>query len=170
MRQQIIISGLGGQGAVTLTRLLAEAALASGLPVIASETHGMAQRGGTIISMVKVGSFRGPLIPAGAADVGLFLYEKNLAVHRHYLKPGGILVVNSAVQGNYLKVDALGLAAHSGLPAVAANLIVLGFAAGRNLLFCRDAMLEEIIREKSPPRFCETNVQAFLTGIKAAAA
>ena len=89
MKQQIIVSGLGGQGALTVTRLLAEAAAALGLEVITSETHGMAQRGGTVISMVKVGPFRGPLIPAGAADVGLFLHEKNLGVHRSYLAPGG---------------------------------------------------------------------------------
>ena len=70
MKQQIIVSGLGGQGALTLTRLLAEAAAAMGLSVITSETHGMAQRGGTVISMIKVGPFRGPLIPAGEADRG----------------------------------------------------------------------------------------------------
>ena len=63
---------------LTLTRVLAEAADGAGLEVITSETHGMAQRGGTVISMVKVGPFRGPLIPAGSADVGLFLAEENL--------------------------------------------------------------------------------------------
>ncbi|MFW6123499.1 MAG: 2-oxoacid:acceptor oxidoreductase family protein, partial [Thermodesulfobacteriota bacterium] len=110
MKQQIIVSGLGGQGAVTLSRLIAEAALALGLAVITSETHGMAQRGGTVISMVKVGPFRGPLIPAGSADLGLFLHEKNLPVHRHYVKPAGVLVVNSAHPGDDLHLDALGLA------------------------------------------------------------
>ena len=99
MKQQIIVSGLGGQGALTVTRLLAEAAAALGLEVITSETHGMAQRGGTVISMVKVGPFRGPLIPAGAADVGLFLHEKNLGVHRGYLAPGARVFVNSAAPG-----------------------------------------------------------------------
>ena len=74
MKQQIIVSGLGGQGAVTLTRLLAEAALALGVPVLTSETHGMAQRGGTVISMVKAGDFRGPLVPPGPPDLGLFLH------------------------------------------------------------------------------------------------
>ncbi len=96
MKQQIIVSGLGGQGALTLTRLLAEAAAAMGLPVITSETHGMAQRGGTVISMIKVGPFRGPLIPAGEADRGLFLHPKNLAVHRFYLRDGGAVFVNAA--------------------------------------------------------------------------
>ena len=123
MKQQIIVSGLGGQGAVTLTRLLAEAALALGMPVITSETHGMAQRGGTVISMVKVGNFRGPLIPAGAADLGLFLHGKNLAVHRHYLKPGGTMIVNGTTPGDHLSLDALGLAAGLTLSFVLARLV-----------------------------------------------
>jgi indolepyruvate ferredoxin oxidoreductase beta subunit len=167
MKQQIIVSGLGGQGAVTLTRMLAEVALAMGLPVITSETHGMAQRGGTVISMVKVGNFHGPLIPAGAADLGLFLHEKNLAVHQHYVKPGGTLVVNGTTPGDYLLVDALGMAASLGLAPVTVNLIILGFAAGRSLLFCKDNLLEKIIREKSPPRFREGNLAAFQAGKKA---
>jgi indolepyruvate ferredoxin oxidoreductase beta subunit len=168
MKQQIIVSGLGGQGAVTLSRLLAEAALALGLPVLTSETHGMAQRGGTVISMIKAGPFRGPLILAGTADLGLFLTEKNLPVHRHYLKPGGTLVVNCANPGDYLAVDALALAAGRGLPPVSANLILLGFAAGKGALFCQADLLEEIIREKSPPRFREGNLQAFEAGRGAA--
>lgn len=169
MKQQIIISGLGGQGAVTLSRLLAEAALALGLPVITSETHGMAQRGGTVISMVKVGPFRSPLIPAGSADVGLFLHEKNLPVHRYYLKPEGTPVVNCATPGDYLHLDALGLASGLGLAPVTANLILLGFAAGKRLLFCQADLLEEIIRDKSPERFRGGNLRAFGEGLKAAA-
>ena len=169
MKQQIIVSGLGGQGAVTLSRLLAEAALAMSLPVITSETHGMAQRGGTVISMVKVGEFRGPLIPAGSADVGLFLQEKNLPAHRHYIKPEGSMVVNGATSGDYLHLDALELAIGLGLPPVAGNLILLGFAAGKSLLFCRDDLLEEIIREKSPERFREENLKALREGINRAA-
>ena len=169
MKQQIIVSGLGGQGAVTLSRLLAEAALALGLPVITSETHGMAQRGGTVISMVKVGPYRGPLVPAGSADVGFFLHEKNLPVHRHYLKPQGALVVNCAKPGDYLHLEALGLASGMGLPPVAANLILLGFAAGKGLLFCRDDLLEGIIHQKSPERFREGNLKAFRGGLQAAA-
>jgi indolepyruvate ferredoxin oxidoreductase, beta subunit len=169
VKQQIIVSGLGGQGAVTLTRLLAEAALALGLPVITSETHGMAQRGGTVISMVKAGPFRGPLIPAGSADVGLFLHDKNLPVHRYYVKPGGFLVANSAAPGDYLHLDALDLATGLGLPPVAGNLILLGFAAGKGLLFCQDDLLEQIIRDKSPERFREGNLKAFGEGVNAAA-
>ena len=169
MKQQIIVSGLGGQGAVTLSRLIAEAALALGLAVITSETHGMAQRGGTVISMVKVGPFRGPLILAGSADLGLFLHEKNLPVHRHYVKPAGALVVNSAHPGDDLHLDALGLASGLGLPPVTGNLILLGFATEKGLLFCQDNLLKGIIRDKSPEHFREGNLRAFEEGIKTAA-
>ena len=135
MKQQIIVSGLGGQGALTLTRLLAEAAAAMGLSVITSETHGMAQRGGTVISIIKVGPLRGRLIPAGEADRGLFLHVKNLAVHRFYMKPGGAAFVNAALPGDYLSLDAQSLAATHGLPRVSANLILLGYTTGQSGLF-----------------------------------
>ncbi len=170
MKQQIIISGLGGQGALTLTRLLAEAAAAAGLEVITSETHGMAQRGGAVISMVKAGPFRGPLIAAGEADLGLFLHPDSLAVHRHYLRPGGILFVNSAVAGEYRAVDGWGLAATRGLPPVSANLILLGYAAASGGLFCTATDLEGIIAEHTPERFRETSLMAFRAGGEAAAA
>ncbi|MBM4301213.1 MAG: pyruvate ferredoxin oxidoreductase [Deltaproteobacteria bacterium] len=169
MKQQIIVSGLGGQGALTLTRLLAEAAAAAGLPVITSETHGMAQRGGTVISMIKVGPFRGPLIPAGEADRGLFLHLKNLAVHRFYLREDAAVFINTALSGDYLSVDARSLAAAHGLPPVAANLILLGFAAGKGGLFAGPDLLAEMIAAKTPERFREASLKAFQAGLAAAA-
>ena len=169
MKQQIIVSGLGGQGALTLTRLLAEAAAALGLSVITSETHGMAQRGGTVISMIKVGPFRGPLIPAGEADLGLFLHPKNLAVHRFYLREGAAAFVNAALPGDYLSLDAQALAAAHALPPVAANLILLGYAAGQGGMFAEPNLLAELIAAKTPERFREASLRAFHVGLSAAA-
>jgi len=168
LKQQIIVSGLGGQGALTLTRLLAEAAAAAGLLVITSETHGMAQRGGTVISMIKVGPFRGPLIPAGEADRGLFLHPRNLAVHRFYMKPGGAVFVNAAAPGDYLHLDARSLAEKHGLPPVAANLILLGYAAGKGGVFAGPALLGEVIAARTPERFREASLKAFQIGLDAA--
>jgi indolepyruvate ferredoxin oxidoreductase beta subunit len=168
VKQQIIVSGLGGQGALTLTRLLAEAAAALSLPVITSETHGMAQRGGTVISMIKVGPFRGPLIPAGEADRGLFLHSKNLAVHRFYLKPGSVVFINSAAPGDYLNIDARALAASHGLPPVAANLILLGYAAGKGGLFAKPDFLMEMVTVKTPERFRDASLRAFKVGLDTA--
>jgi indolepyruvate ferredoxin oxidoreductase beta subunit len=167
LKQQIIVSGLGGQGALTVTRLLAEAAAALGLEVITSETHGMAQRGGTVISMIKVGPFKGPLIPAGAAEVGLFLAGKNLEVHRGYLAPEARIYVNSAAPGDYFRVDARRLAEDMGAP-VAANLILLGFAVAQGGFFCGVELMERLIAEKIPARFRDTNLAAFRLGVAAA--
>jgi indolepyruvate ferredoxin oxidoreductase beta subunit len=146
---------------------LAEAAAALGLSVITSETHGMAQRGGTVISMIKVGPFRGPLIPAGEADLGLFLHLKNLAVHRFYLREGGAVFVNTALPGDYLSLDAQALAAAHGLPPVAANLILLGYAAGQGGLFTAPGLLAELIAAKTPARFREASLLAFQVGLGA---
>ena len=167
MKQQIIVSGLGGQGALTVTRVLAEAAAALGLEVLTSETHGMAQRGGTVISMIKVGPFRGPLIPAGRADVGLFLHPRNLGAHRYYLREDGAVFVNTPAPSDYQAIDASGLARQMGAP-VAANLILLGYAAARRGLFCGPEILEQVIKDQTPARFRELNLKAFRLGAAAA--
>jgi indolepyruvate ferredoxin oxidoreductase beta subunit len=73
MKMQIAIVGRGGQGVLFLTRLLTEGALEMGLEVMASETHGMAMRGGSVISTLKVGPFKGSLIGSGRAEVMLVL-------------------------------------------------------------------------------------------------
>ncbi|MFH1985424.1 MAG: 2-oxoacid:acceptor oxidoreductase family protein [Pseudomonadota bacterium] len=134
LHQQIVISGLGGQGVLFVTRLLAEAAMDKGLPVFTAETHGMAQRGGTVLSHLKVGAFYSPLIRPGQADGLLSLKAETLAQHGAYLKPGGWTVVNHgavpvATAKGCSGIDAESLARGLGqLRAV--NLIVLGYALG----------------------------------------
>jgi indolepyruvate ferredoxin oxidoreductase beta subunit len=138
------------------------------LAVITSETHGMAQRGGTVISMIKVGSFRGPLIPAAGADRGLFLHPKNLAVHRFYMKPGGAVFVNAATPGDYFAVDSRALADSHNLPPVAANFILLGYAAGRGGLFAGPELITEVIAARTPAGLREASLLAFQVGRSAA--
>ncbi len=136
IRQQIVLSGLGGQGILFLSRLLAEAAIAAGFPVLTSETHGMAQRGGVVVSHLKVGGFDSPLVRTGHADLLLVLKEENVALHREFLADGGAIVVNApiptdagpGVRVHAVDADALALAA--GSPHVA-NLVLLGFAFAR---------------------------------------
>ncbi len=133
VEQQIVISGVGGQGVLFITRLLAEAAIRKGLPVLTSETHGMAQRGGTVVSHLKVGAFSSPMIRRGRADGLLALKAENVAQFQSYLKPGGWVVVNGEGDVNApedmltLAVDAAGLARQVGNPR-AVNLVLLGFA------------------------------------------
>jgi indolepyruvate ferredoxin oxidoreductase beta subunit len=76
MKVQMIVSGVGGQGVLFATRIFAEMALAEGYPLIGSETHGMSQRGGSVITHLKIGDFESPLVRKGRADV-LFSLEKN---------------------------------------------------------------------------------------------
>ena len=131
-RQQIVISGVGGQGVLFVTGLLAEAAILKGLRVFTSETHGMAQRGGTVLSHLKVGSFSSPLIRAGNASGLLALKANGLTQHGYYLKPGAWAVVNSrqdATAGSGVltyAVDAERLARQIQNPK-SVNLILLGF-------------------------------------------
>ena len=101
--------------------------------------------------------------------MGLFLQAQNLAVHRFYLKPGGAAFVNTGTPGNYLNVDAKALAQAQGFPPVAANLILLGYAAAQGGLFCAADLLAGLIQAKTPPRFRDSNLNAFHLGVKTAA-
>ena len=161
MQQQLIISGVGGQGVLFVTRLLAEAAINKGLPVFTSETHGMAQRGGTVLSHFKVGDFSSPLIRPRQADALLLLKAENLAAHGNFLKPGGWVVSNAGAdikQQNEIPVhgvDADSLAQKIGNPK-AVNLIVLGFALAQAVktenkggkLFCAMADIESVLKNR----------------------
>lgn len=95
MNHQIVISGLGGQGVLFVTRVLAQACMDDDKRVLTSETHGMAQRGGTVISHLKVGTFNSPLIRPGNADLLLTLKQENYLQHRGFLKLDGKALVNS---------------------------------------------------------------------------
>ncbi|MDX9786662.1 MAG: 2-oxoacid:acceptor oxidoreductase family protein [Desulfobacterales bacterium] len=129
---QIVISGVGGQGVLFITQLMAEAAIRKGFPVFTAETHGMAQRGGTVISHLKVGPFASPLIRPGEADGLIALKAESLDQHSGYLKPGAWAAVNSSAStkktsglcAHHLNADLL--AQNIDNPR-AINLIMLGF-------------------------------------------
>ena len=165
MKQQIIVSGIGGQGVLFLTRVIAQVAVNRNIPVLTSETHGMAQRGGTVLSTIKVGPFAGPLIRAGQGDVGLLLWEANLEVHRGLLKPDARLLVSAEGAGEGERIDAAGIARILG-NAVLANLVLLGLAVKRQALFCTAEECEEAIRQLAPAKFVEQNIEAFREGFK----
>jgi indolepyruvate ferredoxin oxidoreductase beta subunit len=164
MKQQIIVSGIGGQGALFVTRVIAQAAVDQGIPVLTSETHGMAQRGGTVISTIKVGGFASPLIRTGQADVGLLLWENNLDVHRPLMKSNGIMVINAAAAGEGIRLDASAIARELG-NAVLANLVLLGRAVRHNALFCDEQACIAAITRLAPERFVEHNLRAFAEGL-----
>ncbi|MFA5027884.1 MAG: 2-oxoacid:acceptor oxidoreductase family protein, partial [Candidatus Methylomirabilota bacterium] len=158
---------LGGQGVLFLTRVLAEAAVLAGAEALTSETHGMAQRGGAVVSTVKVGLFHGPLVASGEAEAGLFLVPENLAVHGHFLRPDAAVFVNGTRPTGHPTLDAEALAAAAGAPR-SGNLTLLGFAAGRGGLFLGPDAFEAAIRRVTPERVLTQNLAAFRAGVAAA--
>ena len=155
IKQQIVISGVGGQGVLFVTRLLAEAAMMKGFPVLTSETHGMAQRGGTVVSHLKIGDFSSPLIRPFTADGLLALKPESLTLHGGFVRPGGWAVINGSQPlqeyGELMVslVDADTLARGIGnLKSI--NLIMLGAALSRlsatkDLLFCTLADIQAVL-------------------------
>ena len=182
INQQIIISGVGGQGVLFVTRLLAEAAINKKLAVFTSETHGMAQRGGTVLSHFKVGNFSSPLIRPAQADGLLALKAENLAQHGGFLKNGGWVVANGeddVKKNNSLPLDAVDadtLAQEIGNPK-AVNLIVLGFALAMaekkggtgNSLFCSLAEIKAVLEGRfgKNQKMLEASLKALEAGYSA---
>lgn len=137
---RIILAGLGGQGVVFLTRLLAKTAVSLGCPVMISETHGMSQRGGSVLSHFKIGGNQAPLIRRGTADILLALDRDEAIRNLSFLRPGGLLLLNSdeplptevsellaelAIDVHRLSANAIALTLGT---AGVANVVMAGFA------------------------------------------
>ena len=89
----IIVAGLGGQGVLKVTDILAEAIFQSGYDIKKSEVHGMSQRGGSVQSEVRYGrSIGSPMVPAGECDILAVLDNTQTEVVLHQLKAGGVLI------------------------------------------------------------------------------
>lgn len=192
MNKDILICGVGGQGTVLASKIIAAAAMEEGNPVHSAETIGMAQRGGSVTSHVRIGGEAySPLIPFGGADM-LLAFEPGEAVRNlRYLKKGGIAVVNiSAVKpvteslketgydGSemtaYLKekcscifVNAEEVCRPFGSTKFF-NIIMLGVAAGSGHLGLEKDTLLKQIEQRVPSRFLDVNLRAFQTGIEIA--
>jgi indolepyruvate ferredoxin oxidoreductase, beta subunit len=90
-----VLSGLGGQGILFMTRVLANAAFDKKYNVLGAETHGMAQRGGSVVSHLRIGDVRSSLVRAGAADFLISTDEFEAYRYLPYLKKGGVLFANA---------------------------------------------------------------------------
>jgi indolepyruvate ferredoxin oxidoreductase beta subunit len=89
----VVLAGLGGQGVIKASDILADAALRAGLDVKKSELHGMSQRGGSVTSDVRFGErVLSPMVPRGEADFLVVLAESEVEVARAMLRPGGVLL------------------------------------------------------------------------------
>ncbi len=91
---RIYFAGVGGQGTLTATVLLAKAAMKKGLPVTAGEVHGMVQRGGVVESTLLIGGYKSPRISKGEADIVLGFEPLETLRALPFLKPGGTIISN----------------------------------------------------------------------------
>ena len=185
MNKNIILCGVGGQGTVLASRLISSAAMARNIPVLSAETIGMAQRGGSVFSHLRMGEdLCSPMIARGEADL-ILGFEPGEAVRLlPFLKPEGQVVVSSrAVMPvtaalsdtgyraedmlEYLSarvsrltvVDAEKALREVGSPKVL-NLILLGAAVRGGALGLDEADLEAAVRSRIPQKFHELNLRA----------
>ena len=185
----VTLVGVGGQGTILVSDLLALAAMAAGFDVKKSEIHGMSQRGGSVISQVRFGAHvHSPIIPEGGTDI-LVAFERTEALrYAHLLKPGGIFLVNhlektpvsvsSGAQPPLQDPDAR-LAAYPGLRLVeaealakqagnprTANVVLLG-ALSRDLPAISAEAWQAALHQRVPAKFLDVNLRAFTLGANA---
>lgn len=177
----IIIVGVGGQGILLTSKILGYLALEMGEQVKVSEVHGMSQRGGSVITHVRMGQdVHSPLIDPGEADF-VISFEKLEALRaEHFLRPGGTLIANTqeilpmpVIMGaaaypkeqprtaKTVLLDALSLADAAGSER-AVNIVLLGVLA--RYLAWPEEKWEQAIAACVPPKTLETNLRAFRAG------
>lgn len=182
----VLMVGVGGQGTILASRVLARAAMEAGYDVKVSEIHGMAQRGGSVVTQIRLGEkVYSPLITEGGADV-LLSFEKLEALRLlPFLKPGGTIIINNqaifpvpvlagaaeypadiveyirSVVPRTIVVDALDIAVKCG-NAKAANVVLLGTLAA-NLPIGRN-LWDKALSDRIPAKLLGINKAAFKAG------
>jgi indolepyruvate ferredoxin oxidoreductase beta subunit len=147
----VVVAGLGGQGAIKASDILADAAFRAGFDVKKAEIHGMSQRGGSVTSDVRYGAeVLSPMIPRGEADFLVVLEESEVAVNRPNLRAGGLLIPPDAVDLSKLQNKR------------SLNVALLGALAAR--LDLPEAAWLEAIRAALPERLHQLNETAFRFG------
>jgi indolepyruvate ferredoxin oxidoreductase beta subunit len=182
----ILIVGIGGQGTILASNILGEACLIEHRHIRGAETHGMAQRGGSVESHIRIGGEFGPMITPGQADLLISFDLLEALRYSHYLKKkGGKMVVNNhlvlptsvftqklpapteaeiitALKKHPLcLLDADSLAAEAGSP-LSANVVMLGAASSAMPL--KKESLIEAIKRLVPKKTVEINLRAFELG------
>ena len=187
MRSDVILCGVGGQGTILASRLLAAAAMRRGVPVKTAETIGMAQRGGSVLSHVRIGEgASSPLIGRGRADLVMGFEPAEALRQLGYLRDGGTAVVSSrpivpvsaTVGGPAYDVDAIvgylrrrvqdlvlvdaEAAARDLGSAKCLNVVLLGAAVRSGALGFSIEDMQEAVEELVPQRFLKLNQRALL--------
>jgi indolepyruvate ferredoxin oxidoreductase beta subunit len=191
MQLNLIVAGVGGQGSVLASHILAEAAIAHGLAVRVGETFGAAMRGGAVASHVRMGDVAGPLVKKGGADAILALEPlEGLRIGVDYLSSEGIVVLNT--RPNYPVDTSIGVFPYPPLERIRADLqslgktvyafdatelaieagnartlnVILGGLAGTGLLPFSPEVLEEALAACVPASSLESNRRAFRLGLQ----
>jgi indolepyruvate ferredoxin oxidoreductase, beta subunit len=151
----VVLAGLGGQGVIKASDILADAALRAGLDVKKAEIHGMSQRGGSVTSDVRFGArVLSPMVPRGEADYLVVLAASEVEVTRPLLRPGGVLIRPDFV-------------AEEALPNKRSLNVALLGALSYHLAIPPDAFLAAI-KAALPERLHQLNEKAFALGRSAA--
>ncbi len=153
----VVVAGLGGQGVIKASDILAEVAFQAGLDVKKAEIHGMSQRGGSVTTDVRFGPrVLSPMVPAWEADFLVVLAPDQVDNNRWVLRPGGVMVapgdINEAELAN----------------RKSANVALLGVLS-RHLPFA-EALWQAALRALLPEPLHAANMQAFEVGRRAAGA
>ncbi|HWQ92595.1 MAG TPA: indolepyruvate oxidoreductase subunit beta [Clostridia bacterium] len=147
----VVVAGLGGQGVLTGTDILAMVALRAGYDVKKSEIKGMSQRGGSVTGDVRFGEqVFSPMVPVGEADYLLVLEPTQVAPNQHLLRPGAVLITPDAVNVEQLPTKK------------ALNVALLG-ALSAHLPMTEEQWLESL-KTGFAEKFFDGNKQAFLIG------
>ncbi len=190
---QMIVCGVGGQGILTITDVIVIAAQKKGLHVLGSEVHGMAQKGGSVVTNLKIGDkLHSPTNPIGTCEVLVGLEQNETLRYMKFLKPGGTAITSNTVlfpitwkkdkkaadnakekiEENISKFDvklmmieAEELAVKAGL-ALTQNIVLLGaLSQVENFPLSADE-LRSALKERVPTKYIEQNLKAFDLGIK----
>lgn len=189
----IVISGVGGQGVLTLKLLIARAAFFQGFDVKTSEIHGLSQRGGSLISHIRFGDkIYSPMVLQGEANL-IFSLEPLEALRTTYyaskemrtvfvvdtfrLNPVSVMLGEEDYPSlNYIKknlekfsskvylVDATKRSIEVANTSVTANVFLLGFASANRLLPLKREFILKAMEETIPPKFFELNKKVFEEG------
>lgn len=173
-----IIGGLGGQGILFLTKILAKTALHKGFNVMGAETHGMAQRGGSVISHLRLGNVESSLIKPGSAHFLLALEENEAYRNLPFLAEGGVLCSSRSAKSfpdpsveSYMKnkniacysIEAGRIALELDAP-MSTNLALMGYFSSLDKCPFTLPELRETIENVSPDVYKEVNLAVFDRG------
>ncbi|PLX42938.1 MAG: indolepyruvate oxidoreductase subunit beta [Deltaproteobacteria bacterium] len=184
----ILLAGVGGQGVLLASKILSEAALVQGLDIKQSEVHGMSQRGGSVVSHVRIGDkVHSPLVPDGSCDILVGFEPLEGLRHSHNVAADGTLIyaldrINpSTVSAGFAEypadteeqLKALPIKT-IGVPAAkyaeeagtrrAANVVLVGVMS--NLFDFKTDVWEKALKASVPAKVLDTNIKAFELGKK----